>query len=106
MNVTYCQDMDLLKMTSMLTLSPMPNRGLSEKSRNEVLRPLLITSRNKLSLTQEQMATELDVSLSTYVKWELGKTAPTARSAKSALKRVMDIDIDSMIRAGELELNE
>lgn len=58
-------------------------------------------AREGRGLTQQDLANELEVSLQTVQGWEQGRYAPSARAAKSALKRVLEIDVDELRRSGD-----
>lgn len=51
--------------------------------------------RKKLGLTQEELASKLDVSFTTLNRWENGKIEPHGKAKKAILKLIEESDIDS-----------
>lgn len=83
----------------------MVKRGFTEDSKS-TLATLIKRARADQGLTQEELARRLDVALQTIQSWEQGRNAPTVRNIRRVLKRVLGIDVDALIRAGEIELQQ
>lgn len=81
----------------------MAARTLTQQSK-EKLAELIVKKRHEKSITQEELARRVEVSLATVAKWEQRQAAPTTRSAKKALKRELGINVEGMIEEGELQL--
>lgn len=83
----------------------MVKRGFTEDSKS-TLATLIKRARADQGFTQEELARRLDVALQTIQSWEQGRNAPTVRNIRRVLKRVLGIDVDALIRAGEIELQQ
>ncbi|MFB6271992.1 MAG: helix-turn-helix transcriptional regulator [Salinibacter sp.] len=79
----------------------MMTRARLDDDAKERLGAKIKESREEHGFTQQDLANELDVSLQTVQGWEQGRYAPSARAAKSALKKVLNIDVDTLIRSGK-----
>ena len=52
----------------------------------------LLTKRNDMGLTQEEIARRLGVPLRSYIRWEHGESHPSVL-ARKRIKRIMGVEV-------------
>ncbi len=62
---------------------------------NKDIPKLIGQIRNKMNVTQEELASKLEVAFSTLNRWENGKIVPQSRQKQKILKLIEEIDLDS-----------
>ncbi len=80
-------------------------RSVSDNSKKK-LGKMIAEARRSKRLTQLELAEHLGVTPDGVKSWEYGRSAPTIRGIKAAIRAVLKIDVDELLRSGKLEYAE